>query len=56
MAAQADEVDERYLHFENDLYTTASFINAVFSLSEMENKPVAISSVCLMSFTDANLT
>lgn len=35
VAAQADEVDSKYLHFENDLETTATFINAVFSLSEV---------------------
>jgi len=35
VAAQADEVDSKYLHFENDLETTATFINAVFSLSEI---------------------
>jgi len=35
VAAQADEVNSKYLHFENDLETTATFISAVYSLSEV---------------------
>jgi len=35
VAAQADEVDSKYLHFENDLETTATFVNAVYALSEI---------------------
>lgn len=35
VAAQADEVDSKYLHFENDLETTATFVSAVYALSEV---------------------
>ncbi|XP_078495871.1 dolichyl-diphosphooligosaccharide--protein glycosyltransferase subunit 2-like [Ciona intestinalis] len=32
MAAQADELSERYLHFDNDLAVTATFLSAAMSL------------------------
>ena len=50
MAAQADEVDGRYLHFENDLKVTSSFLAAVFSISEISKQPPLISDVSFFFF------
>lgn len=42
MVAQADEIDEKYLHFENDLRTTSTFIRAAFEFAEKTGKPLGI--------------
>jgi len=52
MAAQADEVDSKYLHFEADLETTSSFLTAVFSLSEATSKAPVISSSQMVQLTN----
>lgn len=49
MVAQADEIDSKYLHFENDLETTSTFLSAVFDLSEATNKKPLITSVSCQS-------
>jgi len=43
MAAQADEVDSKYLHFENSLETTSAFLTAVFVASEVTGQTPAVS-------------
>ena len=45
MAAQADEVDGRYLHFENDMQTSFIFLTAVFSVSKSTNQAPLLSPV-----------
>lgn len=45
MAAQADEVDGRYLHFENDMQVTSTFLTAVFAISETSKQAPLISAV-----------
>ena len=47
MAAQADEVDSKYLHFENSLETTSAFLTAVFVASEVTGQTPAVSNVSL---------
>nr|XP_039273856.1 dolichyl-diphosphooligosaccharide--protein glycosyltransferase subunit 2-like isoform X2 [Styela clava] len=42
MVNQADEVDEKYLHFENDLRTTSTFIRAALELSKRTKRPLGI--------------
>jgi len=43
MAAQADEVDSKYLHFENSLEATSAFVTAVFVASEVTGQTPAVS-------------
>ena len=45
MAAQADEVDGRYLHFDNCVQITSSFLAAVFDASKVTKQPPILSSV-----------
>ena len=45
MAAQADEVDGRYLHFDNDLGTVSFFLGAIFTVSEANKQAPLLSSV-----------
>nr|CAB3265739.1 dolichyl-diphosphooligosaccharide--protein glycosyltransferase subunit 2-like [Phallusia mammillata] len=52
MAAQADEVDERYLHFENDLQTTSTFISAVIALSQAQKQQLGITPDQTLLFTN----
>lgn len=42
LAAQADEVDEKYLHFENDLRTTSTFVRAAFELAKAKKRPLGL--------------
>jgi len=52
MAAQADEVDSKYLHFENSLDVTSKFLTAVFSLSEATGQPPVLSSNQMIQLTN----
>jgi len=52
MVAQADEIDSKYLHFENDLETTSTFLSAVFDLSEATNKKPLITSDQIVQLTN----
>jgi len=45
MAAQADEVDGRYLHFDNDVIVTSTFLASVFEVSRVTSQPPIISTV-----------
>ena len=49
MAAQADEIDGRYLHFDNDVSLTSTFLNIVFEVSKTLKQPPIISSVSVNS-------
>uniref|UniRef100_F6S3Q7 Dolichyl-diphosphooligosaccharide--protein glycosyltransferase subunit 2 n=1 Tax=Ciona intestinalis TaxID=7719 RepID=F6S3Q7_CIOIN len=48
MAAQADELSERYLHFDNDLAVTATFLSAAISLPA-KSLPISNDQVILFS-------
>lgn len=52
MAAQADEVDNKYLHFENSLEITSKFLTAVFSLSEATSKAPVLSENQMIQLTN----
>ncbi|CAK8696619.1 unnamed protein product [Clavelina lepadiformis] len=52
MAAQADEVDERFLHFENNLEITSTFLSAVVEVSNVAKQPLAISKNQVILFTN----
>lgn len=52
LAAQADEVDEKYLHFENDLRTTATFVRAAFELAKAKKRPLGLTQDQVIMFAN----